>query len=236
LYKILLVTNDSEPYQELVDYFKRDFFNVYVEPIEFIEKNYKELSQYDFMMLHLHEDIQFSIHLISLIKTHAKTPLYLFSKQNDPEFQAEILEYGAEGHLEIPFHPKVVSARIKAVLRFLSNLRQVPVQTVKIGRLVIHMDNREVLFDNRSIQLTNVEFKILKILIEHRDMVVSKDQIIHYVWDEDSSATDNALGIHITRLRKKLTCGQNIRLIETIWGLGYRLNYKACEKYHSTLS
>jgi len=101
---------------------------------------------------------------------------------------------------------------------------------IRFGRLILHIDNRELHIDHNIIPLTKVEFKILQLLIDHRDTVVSKDKIIHYVWDEDSSATDNALGIHITRLRKKVLCVEHQDLIETIWGLGYRINLSACEK------
>lgn len=226
----MLVTDEHEPYIELIDYFKKDFFNVYIEPLEFIEHNYHELSQYDFTMLHLGNNHMLNYHLISLINTHAKSPLYLFSTAITEDEQAGYLEHGAEGHLELPLNSKIVASRIKAVLRFLNNLKQKPQQTIKIGKLLVHLDNREVTLDHQTIQLTNVEFKILRILIDHRDLVVSKDQIIQYVWDEDASATDNALGIHITRLRKKLSCGHTLPLIETVWGLGYRLNFKACEK------
>ena len=101
---------------------------------------------------------------------------------------------------------------------------------MRLGRLVLHLDNRELHIDQHVLSLTKVEFKILHLLIDHKESVVSKDTIIHYVWDEDSSATDNALGIHITRLRKKIMeiCDEDF--IETIWGLGYRINLKACEK------
>ena len=92
------------------------------------------------------------------------------------------------------------------------------------------MANHQIKKGDETYHLTNVEYKILTILLESKDETVTKDRIINYVWDNDKSATDNALGIHITRLRKKLTYDQRTQLIETIWGVGYRLNYKLCEQ------
>ena len=69
-----------------------------------------------------------------------------------------------------------------------------------------------------------MEAKILRILLQHRDSVVDKDTIIHYAWNDNDSATDNALGIHIARLRNKIEYDESKPIIDTIWGTGYRLN------------
>jgi two-component system, OmpR family, response regulator VanR len=153
--------------------------------------------------------------------------LHLLKNTND-EDKSRYLEYGAEGYITIPFNSKIVYSKNKISIKIHQSLKHVKQNVLKIGKLVINMDNREIVYNGVQIQLTKVEFRILKILAENKNMVVSKDKIIHYVWDEDSSATDNALGIHITRLRKKIKCNHS-QIIETVWGLGYRLSHKLCE-------
>lgn len=229
MHNLLILADDKTPFIEIIDHFKKDFFSVYVKPLSFLKSNLDDLNGFDFILLALTTDETDNFSLIQSVKENSICPLYLFSKCIDDEDKSRYLEYGAEGHITIPFNSKIMTARIKSVLRFINKLKHVKQNVLKIGKLVISMDNREIVYDGTQIQLTKVEFKILKILAEHKNMVVSKDKIIHYVWDEDSSATDNALGIHITRLRKKVRCNQS-QIIETVWGLGYRLNHKLCDE------
>lgn len=225
----MLVSDNPQPFQDLLHLFKKDFFSVYESPFKEQEKKTEELKQYDFILLHLDYDTKENAKRIAYLKSHSVCPLYVFSKGHQPEEISMLLEQGSEGHIEIPFHARTVASRIKAVLRFLHQIKRTAPNILRYGRLIVKLDNREVLMDNKNIPLTNVEFKIFQVLLEHGETVVSKDKIIHAVWDQDVSATDNALGIHITRLRKKLKCDNDEDLIETVWGLGYRLNLELCE-------
>lgn len=230
MYNILVISKDIKPFEELISLLKKDFLNVYTFSSITAANALDELRQYDFILLKVEGSAYDHERQISELKNHCACPLYVFSESHDADEIAHFLESGCEGHVEIPFKAKTVAPRIKAVLRFLHQVKRGAPNLLRYGRLVLHLDNREVLIDGKKIPLTNVEFKIVQILVEHREAVVSKDKIIHYVWDEDASATDNALGIHITRLRKKLICEPNQELIETVWGLGYRLNLDQCEK------
>ncbi|MBU1143584.1 MAG: response regulator transcription factor [Firmicutes bacterium] len=229
MHNLLIIADDKTPFNEIIDHFRKDFFSVYVKPLSFLKTNLDDLNGFDFILLALTTDETENFSMIQTVKENSVCPLYIFSKCIDDEDKSRYLEYGAEGHITIPFNSKIMTARIKSVLRFINKLKHVKQNVLKIGKLIISMDNREIVYDGVQIQLTKVEFKILKILAENKNMVVSKDKIIHYVWDEDSSATDNALGIHITRLRKKVRCNQ-AQIIETVWGLGYRLNHKLCDE------
>ncbi|HPG43099.1 MAG TPA: response regulator transcription factor [Acholeplasmataceae bacterium] len=229
MYNILVISKELKPFEDLISLFKRDFFNVYTFASLHTAISPDHFRKYDFILLHLEDNDTKHIELIKEIKDNCSCPLYVFSKTHSAEEASHLLEAGSEGHIEIPFSAQAVAPRIKAVLRFLSQLKKGTSRAIRYGRLSLNIDNREILIDDRKIPLTNVEFKIVHLLIEHREMVVTKDKIIHYVWDENSSATDNALGIHITRLRKKLVCKDNEDLIETVWGLGYRLNLEQCE-------
>jgi len=228
MYNILIISKDERPFKDLIDLLKKDFLNVYLYPTIEDANAHDELRQYDFILLHIANDND--VKTIIEIKNHCTCPLYVFSDDLDHNKIAHYLESGSEGHVEIPFRAEVIVPRIKAVLRFLHQVKRGAPNVLRYGKLTLHLDNREVLIDGNKVPLTNVEFKIFQILVEHREAVVSKDKIIHYVWNEDTSATDNALGIHITRLRKKLACKPDEELIETVWGLGYRLNLEQCEK------
>lgn len=229
LYNILLVGDNTKVFADLEEHLRKDFFSLFHYRLNEIHDNLTSMSIYDFVLMHIDNKNELPIQTIQAIKTHSRCPLYAFSEGHTSEDTTKLLEYGCEGHISIPYNPIVTASRIKAVLRFLNQIKHKNHNVINVGRFSLHVDNREVHFDDQIIQLTKVEFKILQLLIEHRDVVVSKDKIIHAVWDDDVSATDNALGIHITRLRKKLPLCDGQELVETIWGLGYRINFKACE-------
>lgn len=230
MYNILVVADDPAPLSRLIDLLRKDFLSVFNLAFDELDSHLDTLKTYDFVLLVLESDEINNIRRILQIKLNCVCPLYVFSKERTEEDVIKLLEYGAEGHIQIPFRAEIVMPRIKSVLRFLHQVKRGSPVQMRFGRLILHIDNREVTVDGVQIPLTNVEFKILQILAEHRDSVVSKEKIISRVWDQDQSATDNALGIHITRLRKKLVCLPHPDLIETVWGLGYRLNLAACEE------
>lgn len=230
MFNVLLVSDQLSLFEHLIERLRLDFFNVYVNTHNEITQTQYGDEKYDFILMHFDKDEHKSISDIEKIKKHSQCPLYIFSTGHSNDEITKFLGYGAEGHIDIPFNHDLVVARIKAVLRFLHQIKRSPGNIIRYGKLVLHIDNRAVLVDGKHIPLTNVEFRIFQILCENRDTVVSKDKMIQHVWDENSSATDNALGIHITRLRKKLSCEEGVDLIETVWGLGYRLNVKPCEK------
>jgi len=233
MFDILLITEESNLFSEMVDIFKKEFFNVYVKNLNFIEHNSNDIHHYDFILVHLGYSEPANERIIKTIKSRCLCPLYVFSKNQTDDEKAKLMEFGAEGHIDIPFNSMVVAARVKAVLRFLSSLKKTKSNIIQIGPILVDLDNYLIVENDKFTNLTNVEHKILKILLEHRDHTVTKDDIIRYVWDDDTSATDNALGIHITRLRKKINCGGQIDIIETIWGIGYRLNFRLCEIFHN---
>jgi len=229
VFDILVLTADLKPFEELVDMFKRDFYKVDVKTVDSMEHHSCDLQHYDFILLHLEYLEITNERIIKIIKSKCLCPLYVFSKNHTDQEKTKLMEYGAEGHIDIPFISSVVVARIKAVLRYVNTLKKVKDNSIKVGPIILDLDNYFVNSNGIHANLTNVEHKILKILLDNRDHTVTKDVIIRHVWDDDTSATDNALGIQITRLRKKINCGDQIELIETIWGIGYRLNFRLCE-------
>lgn len=230
MYNILIVSDTIDPFSELESHLKKDFINVSYKLTNEIERSLHDFQYYDYILFHLLPVFSDNEPVIKKMKEYIHCPLNAFAKTLHFEEQKRLYDIGCEGFYRIPFNAELVSLKIKSVLKFLKRAKQHKPDVVHIGRLTLHHNNREVHFDGKPINLTNVEFKIMQMLVDQHDVVVSKDRIIHHVWDQDVSATDNALGIHITRLRKKITCDGNPNLIETVWGLGYRLNMKMCDK------
>lgn len=230
MYKIAMITTIKDPFIKLAQLFTENNYQVKFINIDDISNQKSKLIGSDFVCLHLEYNDLINQHIIANIKRYSKVPLYIFGKNHSAEDRARLLNAGSEGYIEMPFSDIELFARIRAVMRYVSQLTKKNIKKIISGPIEIDLKNHQVKNEKEVYHLTNVEYKILNILLDSKDETVTKDRIINYVWDNDKSATDNALGIHITRLRKKLTCDHRIQLIETVWGVGYRFNYKLCDQ------
>ncbi len=230
LYKIAIVTTIKDPFIKLAQLFTENNYQVRFINIDDVSQHRSKVMGCDFICLHLEYNDLINQHIIANIKRYSKVPLYIFGKHHHAEEKARLLNIGAEGYIEMPYSELELFARIKAVIKFITHLTKRNVKRIVAGPIQIDLANHQIKNGSEVHHLTNVEYKILNILLDSKDETVTKDRIINFVWDNDKSATDNALGIHITRLRKKLTYDHRIQLIETVWGVGYRFNYKLCEQ------
>jgi two-component system phosphate regulon response regulator PhoB len=130
------------------------------------------------------------------------------------------LELGADDYLTKPFSPRVLLARIKAVLRRHAIPSPTESEEFVRGDLVIHPGRYEVLAVGQPVQLTRTEFRILHLLARRPGWVFTRNQIIEAAQGDDTSVTARSVDVHMVSLRRKLgACGD---ALETIRGVGYR--------------
>jgi two-component system phosphate regulon response regulator PhoB len=129
------------------------------------------------------------------------------------------LELGADDYVPKPFSPRVLVARVKAVLRRRKELPEVP-GVLRIGDLMIDPGRHEVKVRGELCDLTATEFKLLHHMAQRPGRVFTRDHLINAVRGSDAVVTDRTVDVHIASLRKKLgDCGD---IIETVRGVGYR--------------
>ncbi|MCD4827090.1 MAG: response regulator transcription factor [Acholeplasmataceae bacterium] len=230
MHTIAFITKTIEPFEELVQLFKDNQYKVLQIDVNQIDEHVLKFSDVDFVCLNLEYNDIINQHLITTIKETTKAPLYIFGSKHTDLEKVALFNAGSVGYIDIPFSSIEIYGRINAVIEFLYKLTKKNINKIVYGPVEIDLTNHKIKNDYSIYHLTKVEYKILTILLEKKDETVTKDRIIDFVWDNDRSATDNALGIHITRLRKKIEHDPNVQLLETVWGIGYRLNYKLCEQ------
>lgn len=130
------------------------------------------------------------------------------------------LELGADDYVTKPFSPKVLAARIAAVLRRRGKPAESEEQVLEHAGLSIHPGRNEVLVDGVAVELTFTEFRVLQFLASRPGWVFTRYQIVNAVRGDDYSVTERAVDVQIVGLRKKL--GSAGKLIETVRGVGYR--------------
>ncbi|MDD5110894.1 MAG: response regulator transcription factor, partial [Patescibacteria group bacterium] len=126
----------------------------------------------------------------------------------------------ADDYLAKPFSFEVLLARIHAVLRRPETV--LPAE-LRIQDITLNPSSRKVIRGNNEIKLTLKEFSLLEYLMRHPNQVMNREQIISSLWDFAFDSFSNVVDVHVTNLRKKLN-DRDGRLIETVHGLGYRIN------------
>jgi two-component system, OmpR family, alkaline phosphatase synthesis response regulator PhoP len=151
----------------------------------------------------------------------AAIPIVILTARGEEADIVAGLELGADDYLTKPFSPRVLLARIKAVLRRRQISPVAESDMITHRGLVIHPGRYEVLAEGHSVPLTPTEFSILHLLARRPGWVFTRNQLIAAAQGDDASVTARSVDVHMVALRRKLgECGE---LIETIRGVGYRM-------------
>lgn len=152
---------------------------------------------------------------------YSSTPVIMLTARGTEMEKILGLELGADDYVTKPFSPRELVARVKAVLRRDSGKETVTNQLTAGDNVLIDLQKYEVYIDNKKVDLTSSEFKIIKLLAEKPGWVYSRDQILDFLGGSEKGVLDRTVDVHIRNLREKL--GQSGKLIKNIRGVGYKL-------------
>lgn len=157
------------------------------------------------------------------IRKSSDTPIIFLTACDDEVHTVLALEQGADDYIAKPFRMRELIARIKAVLRR-TGRKDETADIVKIGTNEVNIRTGKVYRGGCEIILTAMEYKLLLIFINNRGAVLSRQQLLHNIWDVAGDfVTDNTLTVYVKRLREKLEDENGEEMIQTVRGLGYRL-------------
>lgn len=157
------------------------------------------------------------------IRKSSDTPIIFLTACDDEVHTVLALEQGADDYIAKPFRMRELIARIKAVLRR-TGRKEETADIVKIGTNEVNIRTGKVYRGGSEIMLTAMEYKLLLIFINNRGAVLSRQQLLHNIWDVAGDfVTDNTLTVYVKRLREKLEDENGGEVIQTVRGLGYRL-------------
>jgi two-component system phosphate regulon response regulator PhoB len=221
----ILVADDEEDILELVGYnLQRDGYRA-----ECVQTGEAALASAranvpDLIVLDLMLPGVDGLTVCKLLKNDARTagiPIVMLTAKGEEADIVAGLELGADDYVTKPFSPRVLLARIRAVLRRRTVEAPDDSATVRVGDLVIHPGRREVLAGGRPVDLTHTEFRILHLLARRPGWVFTRYKIVDGVQGSDAIVTDRSVDVHIVSLRRKL--GSLGSYVETVRGVGYRM-------------
>lgn len=125
-------------------------------------------------------------------------------------------EVGADDYISKPIRPRVLIARVKALLKR-KHTSKLPGSTIEIGNILIDKDKREVIIDGQSVHLPKIEYNLLVIMASSPGKIFSRDELYHKIWGAEVFVGDRTLDVHIRKLREKI----GNHHIKTIKGVGY---------------
>lgn len=152
------------------------------------------------------------------------TPILMLTAKDAENDKIRGLELGADDYLTKPFSPKEVVARIKAILRRTNRLTLQQQSQIEISDLIIYPEKYEATIKGETLHFTRKEFELLLYLAEHKEKVLSRDQLLKEVWEYDFVGDTRIVDVHVSRLRDKIeTDTRKPMYIKTIRGLGYKM-------------
>lgn len=184
------------------------------EAIEKVEENNYDLIIMDIMMPH--KDGFSSANEIKEIKN---IPIIFLSARTEELDKLNGFSLGADDYVTKPFSPKELMARIKAVSK-----RNETEEIIKVDNITINKTSREVIIDDKIVEMTHTQFELLYLFLSNPNIVLSRENIIKNIWGYDYEADDRTIDAHIKLLRNKL--GRHRDDIKTIRKVGYKFEYK----------
>lgn len=158
--------------------------------------------------------------IIKELKNIKEVPIIVTSAITDINKKLDLFELGADDYVTKPFNNEELLARIKVHLKKTLNNEN---NIIKIKDIELNPKNHIVLCNKKEVNLSKIEFEILKLLMQNSNQVVTKSMIFDKVWDTEDSADENTLNVHISKIRNKLKkANPNNEYIETVWSIGYK--------------
>ncbi len=220
----ILVVDDEEDILELVRYnLAKEGFNVLCASTGEEGLNAAKSKLPDLIILDLMLPGIDGLDVARGLKSEKNTkdiPVIMLTAKGEEADIVTGLELGADDYISKPFSPRILTARVRAVLRRRSKPVSDEKDILEVHDIIIHTGRHEVLVNNEPIQLTFTEFGILNFLVKRPGWVFTRSQIVDAVKGDDYFVTDRSVDVQIVGLRKKL--GPAGKYIETVRGVGYR--------------
>lgn len=151
------------------------------------------------------------------IRQYSKVPIIMLTARGEENDELRGFELGVDEYISKPFSPKILVARVQAILRRSNASTE---ETLEYNGIILNRSAHEVTIDGKRIDLSFKEFELLSYFMENKDIALSRERILNHVWDYDYFGDARTIDTHVKKLRSKM--GEKGSCIKTIWGMGYK--------------
>lgn len=152
------------------------------------------------------------------IRAYSKVPIIMLTAKEQERDELQGFEIGVDEYISKPFSPKVLVARVEAILRRTG--KEPDEELLEAGGVVLNRSAHTVTIDGQNVDLSYKEFELLSYFMENRGIALSRETILDHVWNYDYFGDTRTIDTHVKKLRSKM--GEKGDLIKTIWGMGYK--------------
>ena len=153
------------------------------------------------------------------VRNYSKVPIIMLTARTDERDELQGFQLGVDEYIAKPFSPKILVARVEAILRRTNQLTEDEV--LSCGGISIDQAAHVVTIDGKTVDLSFKEFELLTYFMENKGIALSRERILNSVWNYDYFGEARTIDTHVKKLRSKL--GEKGDLIKTVWGMGYKL-------------
>lgn len=218
-WKIFLVEDDKVIAEEIERHL--NFWDYEIKIAEDFQNIFDDFKSFhpDLVLMDVTLPFYNGYHWCKIIRKNSKVPILFISAADENLNLIMAMDLGADDYLTKPFELELLQIKIRALLR--RAYEYIDTRNISYKDISLDCDKMIISRENKEIELTKNEFKILEILLEKPGKVVNRDEIIDKIWQSDSYIDDNTLTVNVMRLRKKLEDINIFDLIKTKKGVGY---------------
>lgn len=221
VFKLLLIEDDSTLFNEIKERLTQWSYNVYgIQDFSNVTQEFIEIKP-DLVIIDIQLPKFDGFHWCRMIRSHSNLPIIFLSSRDHPTDMVMSMQLGADDYIQKPFHFDVLIAKVQAILRRVYNYNTDNVELKTWCGATVDYERNVLTHDMGSIELTKNEIFILKLLIEKKNKIVTREELINSLWDDKRFISDNTLTVNVNRLRKKLDELGLGSFIETKVGQGY---------------
>ena len=217
--KILVADDESRMRKLVKDFLVREGYEVLeaADGNEALDKFYED-NEISLLILDVMMPKIDGLEVCREIRSQSKVPIIMLTAKSEERDELQGFDSGADEYISKPFSPKILVARVNALLRRSNKLEAE--EKLEAGGIVLDKTSHTVTIDGQAIELSFKEFELLAYFMENRSVALSREKILNNVWNYDYFGDARTIDTHVKKLRSKI--GEKGDYIKTIWGMGYK--------------
>lgn len=228
-YECLIVDDELAIAQSTSEYFNLfelscAYVTGYEECLDFLSNHTVSL-----LLLDINLGDQSGFSLCKKLREQTDIPILFISARTSDDDILTALNIGGDDYIQKPYTLSILLAKVKAVLKRCQKAEQPARNMIRFQDITIDLDSHKLYKQDQPVNLREMEFKLLLYLVQNKNRVITKDELLTQVWP-DPYAGEGTLTVHIRHLREKIEADPNHPvLIQTVWGVGYRMEYETAQ-------